>query len=531
MGSKHAFVPVCVLLVMLCAASSCRAQDSIYTYDIGSLCYMSTAVVEATIADSHTVKPGALGDGWTATVIVPIEGPYRAGNRIKQLDPGMYYPCKDGQRCILFISTYDEDSLFDGSLKRTAPPALVDMLLIDRASRVRRYYQSVAAPGPLIASGYHVDGWPEGHLPVVVPASHPDEDGFPSVEHVCAEVRARWAALGPIQALLERPTTKAEIPLLLALLRDRATLRLPHDGPEGTCSDFIAGQVCSRLSEVADPATALDALAIYPHSIPVDENSQLSSMAVSTSKGAEYVLRVLADEAEAIDRRLAAADIVADVGIDAYDNAAAKVTIRHILDSTQTPLQLKLEIVSQLDDVYVDTAEVLSAQGKVLQAAGSSNDHENLYLLQNAYRHASSAELEYAIESQLMQGFSDAQYDTLHAPSGPIASIVRRAAAPSRLGCVALESELCATNAVNLNRVRCAVRFTNVTKFNNGRAYLTAKTAVDENFGLTTGHQVRLPPGMPAGRYRIALEFLYRGRVISIGHSCTLDLPGARCAN
>lgn len=136
-------------------ATPCQAA-LIRTFDLTTLCFLSTDVVEARLTRHHLPGQEDWKDTFTATVISPLEGNYKAGDRIQRLYLNLYDPASTGQYCLLFL-TRKQNDLY--SLEKNPPPArlvdmlLIDMLLIDSQSRVRRYFQW-ENPGGLVAERF-----------------------------------------------------------------------------------------------------------------------------------------------------------------------------------------------------------------------------------------------------------------------------------------------------------------------------------------------------------------------------------------
>ena len=197
------------------------------TYDLESLCYMSTAVVEAAIVRHHVAGQEESKDTFTATVVFPIAGQYRVGGKIGSLDLTLYDPAATGQPCILFIAR--KQFYFSGQPSETISPRVTDVLLLDKHGRVRRYFQW-SNPGGMVAEGY-VDSI---YLQAVKtrkgvtthqmkPRQEDDaaEQTYPTLAAERSIIAAKWAAVGRLRPLLARKPTRADIPALQALVRER----------------------------------------------------------------------------------------------------------------------------------------------------------------------------------------------------------------------------------------------------------------------------------------------------------------------
>ena len=195
------------------------------TYDLESLCYLCTNVVEATLVRHHTTGQEAWKDTFTATVVNSIIGQYKFGDSTGPFDPSeleMYSPAETGQHCILFLSPHAQPSA------RPAPSGtpyykddVVDMLLIDKHGRVRRYYQW-SNPGGMIAEGYLpflYDGEP--HPAMHLGEADAAEETYPTLAAERRAIVAKWDTVGRLRALLDRPPRPEDVSALQALVQER----------------------------------------------------------------------------------------------------------------------------------------------------------------------------------------------------------------------------------------------------------------------------------------------------------------------
>jgi hypothetical protein len=120
----------------------------ILRYDLQSVCYMSSDVVEATLVRNHQPGKPVWSDTYTATVLNSLEGKYKAGDQIKRLDLELYSPDQISRHCLLFIAP--AGYLDRSQPQKSGPPEVVDMLLIDNKGFVHHYHQQ-ENPGSLVA--------------------------------------------------------------------------------------------------------------------------------------------------------------------------------------------------------------------------------------------------------------------------------------------------------------------------------------------------------------------------------------------
>ena len=186
------FVPALALFALLPRPAHAALTPR---YDLESLCYMSTDVVEATL--TRYPVAGLQEDRFTATVISSITGKSHPGDKISDLNLSRYDPHANGQRCILFIAL--KQFQFYVSPSQACPPEAVDMLLIDSHNRVQRYYQ-VQNPGGLTAANS-----------VQAPALRAERSA----------IAAKWAAVDRLRPLLSHPLRREDIPAFEALIKAR----------------------------------------------------------------------------------------------------------------------------------------------------------------------------------------------------------------------------------------------------------------------------------------------------------------------
>ncbi len=166
-------------------------------YDLESLCYMSTDVVEATLTRTHISGLQEPEYQFTATVTSSIIGKYHPGDKIDALSLSLYSPNASGQRCLLFITR--KQFQFYALPSETIAPEAVDMLLIDSRRRVQRYDQ-FSNPGGLAAE---------------------NNPKAPTLDAERLAIAAKWAAVDRLRPLLSHPLRREDIPSFQALIQAR----------------------------------------------------------------------------------------------------------------------------------------------------------------------------------------------------------------------------------------------------------------------------------------------------------------------
>lgn len=184
-----------MLLVLFALLPRPVSAALIPRYDLESLSYMSTDVVEATL--TRYPIAGLQEDRFTATVTASITGKFHPGDKISGLDLSLYDPNANGQRCILFIAR--KQFQFYVLPSPTIPPEAVDMLLIDSHNRVERYYQR-SNPGGLTAD---------------------NNSKSPTLTAERSTIAAKWAAVDRVRPLLSHELRREDIPAFQALIEAR----------------------------------------------------------------------------------------------------------------------------------------------------------------------------------------------------------------------------------------------------------------------------------------------------------------------
>lgn len=230
---KLLFLPMLAVLVFLTRPCSAAL---IPRYDLESLCYLSTDVVEAAIVRHHAAGHPEWEDRFTATVVSALAGKYKPGDKIGSLDLTLYNPNANGQRCLLFLARRDP---FSPAPPKSILPHPVDLLLIDGHDRVRRYSQ-LDNPGGLDAEGYE----PDSSQDQLSPGDLAAQARFPTLAAERGVIKARWAAADRLRPLLTRTPTRGDVPALQALVRAR---RFPS-GPG--LQNVVRGVAEERLAEL-----------------------------------------------------------------------------------------------------------------------------------------------------------------------------------------------------------------------------------------------------------------------------------------
>ena len=306
---KLFLLPLLAALVLL--PRTCYAFPT-PTYDLESLCLVSTDVVEAALIRHHTAGQPEWKDTFTATVTKTLEGDYKVGDQIEALSLEGFDPARTGQRCILFIAR--KEFRFDAEPSLPIAPRVTDMLLIDSHNRVRRYFQQMN-PGGLVAQGY-IDSILEdtatkkdGVVTLQMgPRQEEDagEHAYPSLEAERIIIATNWVAIDRLKPVLSHNMHSDDAPVLLNLLRRRPT---PDELHIPVLSDNIAAVICFRLASLKNPAIALDALSLKQGE-EVGWRSGLQTVPFETPSSLAYAQAVAQDPRQPEARRAAAAEVI-----------------------------------------------------------------------------------------------------------------------------------------------------------------------------------------------------------------------------
>ncbi|MGI4790022.1 MAG: hypothetical protein ACRYFS_14370 [Janthinobacterium lividum] len=225
------------------------------TYDLESLCYLSTDVVEVTLTRRHVAGQENRKDVFTATVIASIAGKHLSGDPIGPFDPAdldRYGPATTGQHCIMFLAPHAQSSA------RPAPPSapyykdsVEDMLLIDGHGRVRRYYQESDPPEEIKKAEGYVTFFYDGDP---LHKSHFAEDDtkeqtYPTLMSEQSVIMANWAKANSLRPVFDHPPHPEDIPALQALVNEE---RQPNDYRQQNIISEFAQSALASLHAKAD---------------------------------------------------------------------------------------------------------------------------------------------------------------------------------------------------------------------------------------------------------------------------------------
>ena len=129
-----------LLLVLLALLSRPSLAALIPRYELDSLCYMSTDIVEATLVRHHIAGQPVGKNTFTTTVLSTIAGHYREGDKIILYGLQNYAATQNPQHCLILIT--NKQFREDFHPQPAVNPQVVDMLLINSHGHVERYRQA-----------------------------------------------------------------------------------------------------------------------------------------------------------------------------------------------------------------------------------------------------------------------------------------------------------------------------------------------------------------------------------------------------
>ena len=473
-------------------------------YDLDSLVYMSTDIVIATLSARSQEQ-------FSATVADVLYGSLKSGDRLETLTPFLIFfrPMEDGQRVILFLDRRPRKPDFFNPEASKSPFAVLPsgVYLIDAYAHVHQYYQQ-DNPGPYVADGY------QPFEPKSVPTKEQDL-ALPTLADTTSRISASLKAVQPLRPLLDKTATRDDATALMDLLDARSK------GRKGCGSDAIIDRLGEQLRSLNDPEIALKSFSIAPDwRSPIAFVNNGNRGSDYTAPRVKYLLQTLSDARKNVALRIAAVETLLDVS--------------RFHSSPQTGPSKSLPVDNEW---LAGSAGQIQSIAKAIFDDEKQDEHLRSLCLgfipfdqpaladdvKQVYSFTRSEELRFAIEDALLE-FSDAFYEGLNPPGGPIASVI--VAAPER-GCVKATGD----NIAFVERYRERKDFNE----SGGAGYpqfvltnpLTNQRFVP-NFKQLSGwgsvrngeitFELSQPLDLPVGDYTLAPEFSRNGKVVSTGH-------------
>lgn len=499
------------LLLLLGSLALClpgRAMD-MYSYDLDSLVYLSSDVIDADIVsvaskgglDLTDVKVTRVYQGhFTIGQTVQVTALDFFSVRERNDDPkdlfGKGRRLGAGDHVTLFLAKARPVFLYN--IPKDADiywPAPSGVKLLDQG-RVKGFEQD-SNPGP-----YETEWADEKALKTL-----PDPEQF---RRELAESIREAARLKP---LLQGKAVQADEPKLLAVLRKR--VRTGHHFWFRE-RDAISEAACTQIVALRDFEAVADALAI-----DVAEDASLVR-AMTNAAGRNFLIKVVQSPMQPLARRLGCARAL----YGAYDWAEPKKNGNYV--------SRLVALACRVRDSPAVQSVILSSLDGIARLNVSSKNGQNypakpeikagLPLLCKGYAATHSEPVRFAFEKLILDAAGLNAYQGLKSPCGPVVSLLQSSDLPP------VKDQLTYLSTIRYAGVKrddLTVSLVLVNVTTGDRRILPRGQEVD---GWDSGEeeqmtmQAPLPPSLSHGRYRVFLMFARNGKPVSAGHFFEAEL-------
>jgi hypothetical protein len=405
-----------VLILTLAALANEASAMDLQHYDLDSLAYFSTNIVIAQVSIDGKASI-------SATVLQTLSGSLKPGDPITDLYPFLgpfFTPLPDKARVVLFLDDRPRPpTIFSDAnrAKYAVPPSGV--YLIDQYDHVHEYFQW-DNPGPYIAEGF-------GHGPLEPVKSPTREEDlkYPTLDDVKAHIAAAVARVAPVRAMLDKTTTREEIPSLLHLVDLTSQDASDCDLREAAA---ITERAAEKIRALDEPELLLraDALAGGRDSLSPDigfiEKESGDSDEEFTRSRVNYLLQIILNKKADITERRMAATLLSR--LSGWQDGSSKGVQNDFLDSESE------QILENSKHVFYDETDDPQLRGLSLNFIDLTLP-ANVADVRSVYMSSSSIQLRFAIEKAFAH-VSGELYVSLHAHGGPLTS---RVSIPVVWGC------------------------------------------------------------------------------------------------
>jgi hypothetical protein len=507
--ARRLLLPAAALLMLLLAGRPAQARI-LYVYDLDSLAYMSTRVVEGKIVRRYQANNRDLVDIKVAHV---HKGDGKPGETL----------------AVAGIDSYRKGPFFKNRRLEVG-----DHLFVFLGPKNNAFPFPVPS-GVRLVQGDDVLGFSQPMNPGLYvsdqPAAGPGTKPL-ALKPFRRRLRASVAAMDKLAITLAAQKEIPNGPWLLKLLGERSRDAGPRPHEHGV-RDHIAELACQYLAGLHDPALLAQALPLafaYDH-------GQILCRGFGTPKGRDFLLARVTDEKEPLAARLRFARSLGEAGavyritftgITANSwshegkadrgNSGYLTRIARAAHDCRRHQELCLALVRCLDRfaqgiVQGGEAEVRADLGKALAE------------LKRLYDTGASEEVRYAVEVATAHGDRKA-YDLLKSPCGALLSILRPADAKKytkpEVRSLLFEYSYDAAPLPAGDAVKPSVVLLHVK---SGKRHVLPSSVTCRGHSAGGGSGVvPLPKDLPAGRYRVFFEVTEGGRVVSTGHHFETDL-------
>lgn len=496
-------VLLCSLLALF-AATSARAMN-LDAYDLDSLVYMSSDIVEATLVREYKEQDLDLRE---IKVTAVHKGAFTPGQSVAVAALDFYKtpdikmnlntePLQNGDTCIFFLVRAKAQMLWnipdDAVIYWTVPSGL--KLVID--NKIASFFQ-MSNPGPYVAQ-----------LPEVYPAVK-----FPTTEEYRAQIHDSMKKIDALSTLLTQPATPADAPKLMELLRERtqAQNRWQHDA--------LAEAACTQLAKLHDPAILLEAISL---NLPSPCESNLA-IGLGTPAGRDALLARIGDNTKPLEERVLDARMLMYTGAIYHseisengatvigepqdDNAEYLTRIARLAVQNQQHEELCLILLQNLGASFNFISQMdIAAINADMQSA--------LSVVKTLYDATKSEQVKLQVELATSNASREA-YDQLDSPCGPVLSILTLPNRGNAKQNVMIQYEI---HLLAKTDGALSVVFANQE---TGKTWAVPTEIPLQNIGGS--RPVTLPDDLPKGRYRVYLQCTRGEEVISVGHYAETEL-------
>ena len=544
-------VAISVLLFTLRAEP---AHADLASYDLDSLVYMGGDIVNA---DPVPVRDTRSSEVTGVRVTRVLRGRLKVGQRIRVVALDYYLLPKrpvghklwaswDPQRS---IGPGDHLMLFLRKLEPPMPNRFADPNSWDPDPLLMGFYERELFAGPgasgpntywIAPSGVRVveHGLVPGFFqyrrpPEAYELEGPDEakdEGLPlpDVRRFHSDLVASIRTVNGIEPLLRGKASAADLPRLLAILKQR---QLQAEKRRTFLWDAIAEAAWNQIASLHSFDALADALTV----VLAKHHSALSYLnfrAFSRPAGRDYLIQVVGDRAQPLDRRVACANAL----------AYARNWYPYGTDGHYLSRMVGLCDQDQIRDEPSVLCAVLDSL-KDMTPVGDNFPHASdnpeiraaIPALQAIYATTSSEPVKFRIEALVLAAAGSQEYQRLSSPCGPVLSLIEPTGAPvagGRLACtVCIHWEDGNPSYASFKARRLSGSIVVLNTGSERRSTLPwAKAAGGNENGWwdVTEHDIaasiRVPTGLPHGLYRIFLELSRDGKVVSVGHFMETDL-------
>jgi hypothetical protein len=533
MRRQSRFPGLFAVILVLLSSLPLRAMN-MRSYDLTSLVFFSTDIVIANLSEDSQ-------HNLIATVSETLYGSIQPGEKLDTLTGFLkpfFQPMEAGMSVVLFLDRRPQkyDYLYRDLAKSpfAIPPSGV--YLIDTYGHVHAYSQT-NNPGPYVAAGY---GFSPGHQ---IPTQEEDIK-LPSLDETRKDIAAAVKAVAAVRPLLEREPSRADAKALL-MLADRTSSNSQN------CNLRTAGAIAEKVSE---QIRLLDdrELILEAHALAGDASYYLSGMSFINPPGREspfgsdgeanrklfaadrvrFLVAALADRKRPVPIRAAAFELLLDISSYTHPGGGYAVPLPFngpaIASSAD---RLRGNARSILEDETEDTL-LRSLAVKAL----SLGDADTLSAVRRVYVRTRSDEVRYAIEYAFFDA-SDELYATLQSLTGVATSIVRASRVSGCTvvtpGSILFHSEWHEPKEFTERlTVEVGPHTPVLTNIKTGqRTLLTATRMTGGSWTDTYGQadfELAPPPDLSTGRYMLALEYVFKGKIISTGHGLAVQISDSR---